>query len=150
MATRRHDVDTNIERMVAEAKAQDAEEQLEPITLEQLPGNPMYWFILVEPMLPKKTHGVIHLSQETQKVEQIQCTIGRVVAIGPSAFTGKTPAGNDLSLDVDRADVVGQWFMYAKHVGQEIKLRTGHRLILMEDSDLMMRVNDPEEFRHWL
>jgi hypothetical protein len=146
--TRQHDRDSEIERRIAEAEA--AEQELPDLDITQLPIKPMYWHVLVEPMRPKKKHGSLHLAPETQKVEEIQTTIGKIIAIGPTAFTGTTPAGNDLSKDIDRAQMIGAWVMWAKHTGQEIKLRSGHTLRLMDDSELLGVVKDPEEFRHWL
>lgn len=143
-----HDRDSEIERRI---KAADEEAKLEPITPEQLPMQPMFWHVLIEPMRPKQqSKGGLILAEETTRVEEILTTIGRLVAIGPAAFQGKTESGIDLSKDIDRDTLVGRWVMYAKHTGQEIKLRSGHRLMLMNDSELLAFVDDPEEFRHWI
>ena len=144
---RRHDTDAEMEARIAQA---EQEEKLEPIKLEDLPLKPMYWHVLIEPLRAKQKIGSLYLSEETKRVEEIQTTVGRIVAIGPCAFTGKTNAGNDLSLDIDRSTIVGKYVMYQKHVGQEIKLRSGHLLKLMDDSELLALVDDPDTFRHWL
>lgn len=148
-AVRRHDTDSNIERMVREA---DAEAAREPVKPEELHMQPVFWHVLIEPARAsvKIGSGVLYRSDESARVEEILTTIGRIVAIGPTAFTGQTPAGNKLGEGIDRETVVGRWVMYAKHTGQEIKLRSGHVLKLMDDSEILAFVDDPEKFKHWL
>jgi co-chaperonin GroES (HSP10) len=146
---RRHDTDENIERLIREADKQAA---LEPVDVTNLPMQPMFWHVLVEPMRAsaKIGSGVLYQADESKRVEEIQTTIGRLVAIGPCAFTGKTNAGNFLGEGIEREKLINRWVMYAKHTGQEIKLRTGHRLLLLNDSELLAFVENPEDFRHWL
>jgi co-chaperonin GroES (HSP10) len=146
---RQHDTDAEIERRIQEA---DEQARLKPIGVQALEKimQPMFWHVLIEPMRAKQKVGSIYVANETQRVEEIQTTIGRLVAMGPTAFTGKTNSGNELAKGIDRDTLIGSWVMYQKHTGQEIKLRSGHRLILMNDSELLAFVNDPEDFRHWL
>lgn len=146
---RRHDTDENIERLIREADQQAA---LGPIQESELPLKPMFWHVLIEPMRAsaKIGSGVLYQSDESKRVEEILTTVGRLVAIGPCAFTGKTNAGNFLGEGIERDKLIGRWVMYAKHTGQEIKLRSGHRLMLLNDSELLAFVENPEDFRHWL
>jgi co-chaperonin GroES (HSP10) len=146
---RQHDRDAEIERMIKQA---DDDANRPPIEISQLPMQPMFWHVLLEPARARSTigSGVLYAAELSQQIEDIQTTIGRIVAIGPSAFTGKTNAGNFLGEDIDRSTIVGKWVMFAKHTGQEIRLRSGHRLKLMNDSELLAFVNDPEDFKHWL
>jgi co-chaperonin GroES (HSP10) len=126
-----------------------------PLTEADLPVLPMFWNVIVEPLMPpEKTKGGILLSEETQEVERIQCTIGRVLAIGDLAFKGKTSSGIALG-ECPRAAALkaGQFVLFAKHTGQKIKIRKGDRqrlIILLSDSELLGIVSKPEMIRFWI
>ena len=128
---------------------------VEPLTAADLPVLPMFWMVIVEPLLPKTiSDGGIHLAEESQKVEQIQCTIGRILALGDLAFKGKTTAGLALS-DCSRAAALkaGDHVLFARYTGQTIKIRRKDRermIIILSDSEILGVVSKPEHIRFWI
>lgn len=119
-------------------------QRLQPITDEEVRelGEVALWRILVEPYIPKQ-RGLIARPPSVDEAERIVSKVGRVVQIGEFAYESKTAAGLELSKARNRAQV-GQFWLFEMYAGQEVKLRSGHLLRLLTETELLMRVNDPD------
>lgn len=140
-------------RLIKEA-VQDSED-LPPLTALDIPLRPMFWSIVVEPLIPKKkTESGLYIADEAQKVEKIQNTIGRVLVVGDLAFKGKTESGLHLAADKYAADLKeGDYVLFARYTGQTVNFRKdGHdrTIILLSDTELLAVVDDPSVIRFWL
>jgi hypothetical protein len=69
--------------------------------------------------------------------------VGRIVQVGEFAYQSKTTAGLDLAAARVRANL-GEYWLFEMYAGQEVHLRTGHILRLLTDTELLMRVYDPD------
>jgi co-chaperonin GroES (HSP10) len=120
--------------------------RIPPITAEQLAelGDVALWRILVEPYVPPYT-GLLDLGdvKGVDEAQRVLSKVGRVVQVGEFAYLSKTQAGLDLSLAKVRAEP-GQFWLFEMYAGQEVKLVTGHRLRILNESDLLLRVKNPD------
>lgn len=125
----------------------NAAQVLQPITDEELAalGEIALWHVLVEPYIPKQ-RGLIARPPSVDEAERIVATVGRVVQIGEFAYQSKTVAGLELSAAKVRARKDEYW-MYQLYAGQEIKLRSGHLLRAVTETELIMRIHDPDLIR---
>lgn len=117
---------------------------LEPISQQLVTelGQISLWRILVEPYTPKR-RGLIHRPDSVEHAERVISKIGRIVQVGCFAYQSKTAAGLELSQAREKAQV-GEYWLYEMYAGQEVHLRSGHILRILTDTELLMRVNDPE------
>ena len=139
----------DITRMAEEA------DDLPPLTPEDLPLAPLFWSIVVERLVPKKvSEGGIYFSEESQKVEKIQNTIGRVLWLGDLAFKGTTASGIKLGDDSRvRKLRAGDYVLFARYTGQEVKFVKDKRdrtIIILSDTELLAVVSDPNVIRFWI
>lgn len=142
----------------AEALIRDAvrdSEDLPPLTPEDLPLAPLFWSIVVEPLIPKKkTESGLYLADEARKVEKIQNTVGRVLYVGALSFKGKTSSGLELASDPLVGQIqVGTYVLFARYTGQEVKFtKDGHdrTIIILSDTELLSVVTNPSVIRFWL
>lgn len=119
-------------------------QRLQPITTKELTelGEVALWRIILEPYIPKK-RGLIERPPSVDEAERVISKVGRVVMVGEFAYKSRTVAGLDLSQAKVRASV-GEYWLYEMYAGQEIHLRSGHLLRLLTDTELLMRINDPD------
>ena len=119
-------------------------QRLQPITAEEVEqlGDVSLWRILLEPYVPKKK-GMILRPLQVDEAERVVSKVGRVVQVGEFAYQSKTVAGLELSKAKVRAHV-GEFWLYEMYAGQEIHLRTGHILRLLTETELLMRIKDPD------
>lgn len=130
-------------------------EELPPLTVEDLPLVPMFWHIIVEPLVPKKqTQSGLIISDGARKVEQIQNTVGRVLIVGPLAFGGTTSSGLQLSRDDNARNLkAGDYVLFARYTGQEVKFTKENHdrtIIILSDTELLALVRDPSVIRFWI
>jgi co-chaperonin GroES (HSP10) len=117
---------------------------------DTLPMKTMFWRLLVEQLQPKTTtEGGIALADSTLEAEKSLTSIGRVLQIGHSAFTAKTPSGILLS-DEPNIPKVGDYVLYQRYAGQEIDMRNGRKLRILLDTEVLMLVSDPDQIRHYI
>nr|ASN63265.1 co-chaperonin GroES [uncultured virus] len=112
-----------------------ADEAPDPTVLPRIPG----YHILVRPVSVKKqTKGGILLPDSTVNDISILTTVGKVLAIGDTAYEDdrKFPKGPWCS--------VGDYVCYGKHTGQKFFYK-GVRMLLMFDDQISMVINDPKE-----
>jgi hypothetical protein len=120
------------------------------------PFTPAYWMIVVEPLQPREeSDGGIAVVDLSQEAESYQMTVGRVLKVGPAAMEGQTVGG--VKLDNFTADIrkpehlVGRYFVYQRHVGQELILRkTGQTIKVMKTTDLLGETDDPHAWRFYI
>lgn len=126
------------------AELNDRTNRLQPITQEEVAalGEVALWRILIEPYIPKK-RGLIERPDTVDNAERIISKVGRVLQIGEFAYQSKTAAGLELSRTRNRAEV-GQYWLHEMYAGQEVHLRSGHILRLMTETELLMRIDDPD------
>jgi hypothetical protein len=119
-------------------------QSLQPITPEEVAalGDVALWRILVEPYVPKK-RGLIERPPSVDEAERVISRVGRIVQVGCFAYLSRTSAGLELAQAREKAEV-GQYWLYEMYAGQEIHLRSGHILRLLTDTELLMRINDPD------
>jgi hypothetical protein len=117
---------------------------LQPITQGEINdlGQVALWRILLEPYVPRK-RGMIERPPEVDQAERIISKVGRVVQVGCFAYHSKTASGLNLADAREKAEV-GQYWLHEMYAGQEVHLRSGHILRIMTETELLMRVNDPD------
>lgn len=132
----------DLDALASELDEEGFEEGEAPLNVEDLPMRPAFWTILVQPLLPRKKVGRFHLPTETIEGQKHFATIGEVLAIGSLAFKGKTNSGMDLSLEGIK---VGDWVAWPRFNGAEFRLKTGHRVVVLDDKDIIAVVTKPQE-----
>lgn len=121
-----------------------------PLDPDKLPFKTMLWRILVEPVTAKPmTEGGIALPDMVTDAEKILTSVGRVLQIGEFAFKSKTLAGINLA-DEPNKPTVGSYVLHERYAGQEIDLRSGRKLRILLDTEILMLVTDPEEIRNYI
>lgn len=112
-------------RWITRADAMDIPEYV----WQRIP-EPVGWRILVmEQRAPESSRGGIQLASETKEYHDALNFIGRVVAIGPTAYRNKkfmvVNDDNRLVLPMPWCDL-GDWVTYRKYTGQPVKIANGH------------------------
>jgi len=117
---------------------------------EDVPGRAMFWRIVLQPWVVKY-EGKIETAEMTKKAEELFSSIGQVLQIGALAFKSKTNAGLNLA-DDPNIPVVGQYVLHESYAGALHKLKgRGERQIrIINETDILMVVDDPEQFRGYL
>lgn len=117
---------------------------LQPISEAELAelGETALWRILVEPYVPKQ-RGLIARPPSVDQAERVISKVGRIVQVGEFAYQSKTVAGLELSSARVRAEV-GDFWLFEMYAGQEVHLRSGHILRLLVDTELLMKIKDPD------
>jgi len=99
--------------------------------------------VLVRPIPAKPmTKGGIYLPDQTMEVKDILGTIGRVLAIGPTAFTREDMLVNGKP---SRWYRVGDHVVYGRHAGVKIKYK-GVKLLVLNDDHPFMVIDNPQDF----
>lgn len=111
-------------------------------------GTTLLWRVLVEPYIPKYK-GMIETPPEVETAERILATQGRILQLGHFAFQSKTSAGLCLA-DEPNKPQVGDYVLYEQYAGQEVHLRSGHVLRLLNDTEILMVIKDPEAIKGYL
>lgn len=122
----------------------DRTNRLQPISAEEVAalGQVALWRILLEPYIPKK-RGLIDRPPEVDNAERIISKVGRVLQVGCFAYESKTQAGLELWKAREKAQV-GEYWLHEMYAGQEVHLRSGHILRVMTETELLMRIDDPD------
>lgn len=118
--------------------------RLQPITAEEVAklGEVALWRVLIEPYVPKKL-TVLEMPEGVDNADRIISKVGRVVQVGEFCYHSKTASGLELSNTRNRAKV-GEYWLHEMYAGQELHLRSGHILRLMTETELLMRIDDPD------
>lgn len=126
--------------------AYDHEGKFDPAQLEQAVKDriptPTGWRIAVLPYRgAEKTKGGILLAEETQKRTQLATVCGYVLKVGPLAYLdeSKFPTGHWCE--------EGDWIIFGRYAGARIAI-DGGEIRLLNDDEVLGRVNDPEDILH--
>lgn len=124
-------------------------EKLPPLNLEDLPFEVLLWNVVVEPVRPPTKIGSILIATEAQDAQKFKTSVGRLVAVGDGAWKSRTEGGIELANH--KHPVPGDHVMYRHYTGQEVIMQAdGRRLMVMDDTDIIMRVKDPLDYRMYL
>ena len=132
-------------------KVEGNSNRLPPLSDEQLAslGQVALWRILVEPYIPPYGGQIATDVGQIEEAQRVLSKVGRVLQVGEFVYQSKTAAGLDLSLTKVRAEV-GQFWLFEMYAGQEVQLITGHRLRLLNETELLMRIDDPDMIKNYL
>lgn len=122
----------------------DRTNRLQPISADEVAklGQVALWRILLEPYIPRKL-GLIERPTDVDNAERIISKVGRILQVGCFAYASKTASGLDLCKAREQAKI-GEYWLHEMYAGQEVHLRSGHILRLMTDTELLMRIDDPD------
>jgi len=105
--------------------------------------TPALWRILVRPMSPKeKTAGGILLPDQGKEAEEYNNMRGKVLAMGPLAFTGDRFRPHPDASPIPGCKV-GDWVTYGKYGGQKLMV-DGIKLHIINDDEVTSVVPVPE------
>lgn len=118
------------------------EEVKDPDPLPEVLG----WRLLVRPVNPRpKTKGGIVLPDIVKSDMSLLNTVGRVLSIGPLAWDaeGMHMRVKDSNMKVFMPWAkVGDYVMYGKNMGRRLTYK-GVKLIILEDRDILMKLDSP-------
>lgn len=137
--SRANEISASVRRERAEAKL---------IRPEEVPGIPLFWRIVIAPYVAQY-EGSIEVADVTEQAEKIRCSLGRIVQIGHHAFQSKTVAGLDLSKDPN-IPKVGHYVLHELYRGVEVRLKGDRSFRILDETDILMVVTDPEQIRGYL
>lgn len=147
----------DIDRLARQAQQAQQTEQAECVVdIAAVKLAATLWNIIVEPVTPKsQSEGGIILAEESRKVEEIQCCVGKVLYCGPSALEGKTASGIYLrafAADIDKpSDLVGKFVLWERHTGQYVKLKRYKKsVVIISAPEIRCVVGDPDEIEFWI
>lgn len=120
---------------------------------EELPFTPVHWNIIVEPRPPVEKVGSIVIAEDTKQADKINCTVGRILAIGSLCFKGKTEGGLSLETEAHKFEV-GQEVLFQRHTGQKIRtIRPNgeeRTLVCLSDTEILLVVTDSSRIKFYL
>lgn len=144
---------------LVERVAQNALKGLDPppdLMVHGFPFTPAYWMVVVEPLQPREeSDGGIAVVDLSQEAESYQMTVGRVLKVGPACMDGQTTGGvrlDNFTATIHKPeDLIGKYFVYQRHVGQELTLRkTGQTIKVMKTTDLLGETDDPHAWKFYI
>lgn len=138
-------VHDQIERVAGNSK------RLPPFSAEQLEalGDVALWRILVEPYIPPYKGQVAVDVGQVMEAQRVLSTVGRILQVGEFAYLSKTAAGLELSQAKVRAQV-GEYWLFEMYAGQEVNVVSGHKLRILNETDLLVRIKDPDQIKNYL
>ena len=105
--------------------------------------QPLLWRLLVLPVQPKTvSRGGILLPPGAQDAEAHLQVIGKVAIMGP--LVGKSDKFKGC-YDVK----VGDWVLFPRYGGQRMEYKN-LRLIMLNDDELLAKINSPQGFRIYI
>lgn len=122
--------------------------EAELLQQDELPGQILFWRIVIAPYVARY-EGAVQVAEVIEQAEQVACSLGRIVSIGHFAFKSKTVAGLDLAEEPSKPKV-GDYVLHELYAGTTVKLRGGKQLRIINDTDILMVVKDPELIRGYL
>jgi hypothetical protein len=120
------------------------------------PFEPGWVNLIVEPIPPRTvSDGGIEMVDDSLTAEGFQCTVARVLKVGPAAMEGVTASG--IKLCNFRPDIqtpeqlIGKYVIFQLHTGQELVLRrTGQKIRVMKVTDLLGVTHDPQAWKFYI
>jgi co-chaperonin GroES (HSP10) len=120
-----------MEALVAEGEAKQAED---------LPVTPVGWRLLIQPVDPiTETEGGLALAEETIRAQEYLRNHGVVLAVGPLAYSDTAKFGNRAWCRT------GDKVVFGRGAGVEVLLKNGKSLRLMNDDEILGRVEDESQ-----
>jgi co-chaperonin GroES (HSP10) len=114
------------------------------MTSEMLPLEPVGYYLLIEERLAPKKAGLIELPQEAIEAAQYLTQSGKVVAMGDSCYQHESFKGKSW------ADI-GSDVMFFKNSGVRIDMKNDSgeatRYRLMKDNDILAIIHNPERIK---
>lgn len=109
--------------------------------------KPTGWRLLLEPMqIEQVTKGGIVLPEESQQYAEAECSIGKVVRLGPDCYKAAK-----FSAPWCRE---GDYVLHARHVGQKIQVRHpdggSKKYLLINDDDVRATIPDPVRIKGYV
>lgn len=131
-------------------KANRVTRERELITPDQYArvGRLLFWRIVLAPYVARY-EGTIEMPELVEQAEKVSNSLGRVVSIGHFAFQSKTVAGLDLSKEPN-IPKVGEYVLHELYAGTRVKLRGDREIRIINETDILMVVDDPDEIRGYL
>jgi len=108
----------------------------------------LFWRILVEPIVPRYD-GMIEAPPQVEQAERILACQGRVLQVGHFAYRSRTNAGLNLA-EEPNIPKVGDVVLFQQYAGQEVHLRSGHILRILDDTEVLMIIKDPDRIKGYL
>lgn len=143
----------DIDAIARQAQREVSGKDVDYLTMprSQLPVRAWNWNVLVEPLRPKdQSAGGIYVPPDAKKAKELTTTIGTIIDVGPTAFTGKTVSGIDMSRFSwelrHPSDLIGVVVSYQRYTGNVYELKNGRRLIMLTESEILGDVPNPDEF----
>lgn len=102
------------------------------------------WRVCVLPVKPKKvSSGGIVIPITAQEAQHHLNYVGRVISMGPMAWTDKRLGARGDGSRADCAPKFGEFVVYGKYSGQRL-LYKGVTLLIINDDEVLMSSVDPE------
>lgn len=124
------------------------------ITDDEIPDptplpTPFTYHLIVRPVALKKKQGSLLLPDSVVDDAQYLTNVGRVVSMGPTAFIDPDAVnkGNNNphgKFGTKPPVKVGDYVVWGKHRGVKIKVK-GVSLVVLNDDELVLRVDDPND-----
>lgn len=114
----------------------------------EVPGKALFWRIVLAPYVAQY-EGSIQVADITEQAEKVACSVGKILQIGHFAFKSKTAAGLDLSQEPN-IPKVGQYVLHELYAGTEVKLKGDRRLRIINETEILMVLDDPDAIRGYL
>ena len=112
--------------------------------------TPLYWRVLIMPIKPLSkitlSSGVtFYLPEQSQSAQQFLNAIGRLVAVGESAFTAPAlGVGKKQPPNVHAK--IGDWVLYGRAAGCRYEY-DGTKLVEINDNEILAVVPDPSKLK---
>jgi len=129
-----------LEEKYKETKNTKVEKDLSKTPQDKLP-QPTGWRMLILPFkMKEKTKGGVYLGDQAIERSQVASTCGLVLSMGPHCYDKeKFPEGPWCKK--------GDWVIFARYAGSRI-LIDGGEVRLLNDDEVLARVEDPEDIFH--
>lgn len=103
------------------------------------------WRIVLQiPQPPETSAGGIVMPEEYIDRKEFGSYVGYVIDMGPLCYTAVTRSGIDLRNA--KKVKIGDWAHFGKHDGEKFRTRDGTLFVVLADTQILGRVNDPTEF----
>ena len=129
-------------------KAERATKERELLQPADVPGRVLFWRIVLAPYVAKYD-GAIEMPDIIEQAERVANSLGRIVQMGFFAFKSKTVAGLDLAQEPN-IPKIGDYVLHELYAGTHIKLRGDREFRVINETDILMVVDDPEQIRGYL
>jgi chaperonin GroES len=109
---------------------------------QQMPKPTGYKLLVALPPAEEKSKGGIILAEETAERQRIASVVGRVIDMGPDAYTGETAKGEKRFPHGPYCQI-GDWIMMRAYSGTRFRFH-GQEFRLLNDDSVEAVVANPE------